>query len=214
MSAMLLPVGLFGVLAYHRQKLVDLRAAAIIAVALAAGSWVGAWLALGALKPLLFRMFSVFILLMAIRFIEPWQFWQEKVSQAEADDRLPPPPAAPKLLGTGLSAGILSGLFGIGGGIIIVPALSFWMKFPQRRAVATSLAVLLPPVALPAVLEYHAQGELKLALALPLVLGLVAGTFLGAHTGLKVAPAKVRLGYGVFLLLVGMRLAFKAFGQE
>lgn len=211
LAAMLLPVGLFGVLAYHRQKLVDLRAAAIMAIALATGSWFGAWLALGVFKTMLFKMFSAFVLLMAIRFMEPWQFWQEKVADAEPEQENPTPRApAAGLAATGLLAGILSGLFGIGGGIIIVPALSFWAKFPQRRAVATSLAVLLPPVALPAVLEYHAQNQLDLHLVLPLVAGLAAGTFLGAHTGLKVAPAKVRFSYGLFLLLVGGRLAFKA----
>ena len=66
----------------------------------------------------------------------------------------------------GLSAGLLSGLFGIGGGVLIVPALMYGLGFSQKMATGTSLAILLPPVGIAAVLEYYRHGAVDIKAAL------------------------------------------------
>ncbi|HEX8834389.1 MAG TPA: TSUP family transporter, partial [Abditibacteriaceae bacterium] len=69
------------------------------------------------------------------------------------------------LLGVGLLAGISAGFFGIGGGLIIVPALVYFLGFTQHKATGTSLACLLPPVGIAAVLEYHRKGNVDIKVA-------------------------------------------------
>ncbi len=204
LTALMLPVGILGVIAYWRKGLADLRAAAWIALALALGSWGGATLALGPLKSTLMRVFIGFVFLMGLRMLEPWTWGRPP--PPPVDTSLPPPPPVVCLLGIGGVAGVLAGLFGIGGGIVIVPALSLWQKFPHKRAVGTSLAVLLPPVALPAVLKYHASGSLHLEWVLPVAIGLATGSLLGARLGIKVNEKMVKRGYGIFLLLMAASL--------
>lgn len=211
LTAMMLPVGILGVIAYWRKGLVDLRSASWIALALALGSWGGAALALGMLKPKLMPIFIGFVFLMGIRMLEPWT-WSRRFAPADASEVFGLAqirPAVLPLLGIGGIAGVLSGLFGIGGGIIIVPALSLWQKFPHKRAVGTSLAVLLPPVALPAVLKYHASGSLHLEWVVPVALGLAIGSLLGARLGIKVNEKMVKRGYGILLLLMATSLVVR-----
>src|SRR4026209_470706 len=80
----------------------------------------------------------------------------------------------------GLAAGILSGVFGIGGGVVIVPALIYLAGFRQHVATGTSLAVLLPPVGIAAVLEYYRHGNVDLYATLVIALTLTAGGWIGA----------------------------------
>lgn len=107
-------------------------------------------------------------------------------------------------LAIGLVAGISSGIFGIGGGVLIVPALVFWAKFGQERSVGTSLAVLLPPVGLAAVLQYYRQGNVDLRAALFIALGLFAGAWLGSLVAHRMGDAWLKLAFGVFIIGLGI----------
>jgi uncharacterized membrane protein YfcA len=107
-------------------------------------------------------------------------------------------------LGIGLFAGVLSGMFGIGGGIVIVPALTLLLGMEQRRAVGTSLGALLLPVGLPGVLGYAASGQVDLIVALPVAIGLAVGALGGARLALRLPPQTVKRLYGGFLVLVGV----------
>src|ERR1700726_4660169 len=80
----------------------------------------------------------------------------------------------------GLAAGILSGLVGIGGGIIIVPALIFFLGFSQHQAQGTSLGILLLPAGIFAVLNYYKQGYIDIKVVLILFVGFVLGGWLGS----------------------------------
>ena len=75
----------------------------------------------------------------------------------------------------GLVGGVTAGLFGVGGGIVIVPALIYWAGFSQHRATGTSLVVLLPPIGLAAVLEYYRHGNVDVRAALFLVGSMFVG---------------------------------------
>lgn len=92
------------------------------------------------------------------------------------------------LLGVGLLAGVMSGMFGIGGGIVIVPALSLLLGFPLSAAVATSLAALLLPVGFFGAREYHRKGLLDVRAALWLALGLAVTSLVGAGIALALPP--------------------------
>ena len=107
-----------------------------------------------------------------------------------------------KMLGLGLAAGVLSGLFGIGGGLVIVPALAVLFGFPIKTAVGTSLFALLLPTGLLGVWEYWKTGNLRPAAGLCIALGLFFGAYFGAHFAASISQAAVKRLYAVFLLIV------------
>ena len=110
------------------------------------------------------------------------------------------------LLGIGLVAGVLAGMFGIGGGLVIVPALLFFMKMTEVDAIGTSLAALIPPVGLMGALEYHRGGHTNLRYALLIAVGLFLGSYFGARIILSLPPLVIRRVYAVFLVLVAARM--------
>ena len=106
----------------------------------------------------------------------------------------------------GLAAGVLSGLFGVGGGIVIVPALVLLLKLDQHTATGTSLAALLLPVGLLGVLEYHKRGQINVAFAALLAGGLLVGALFGAKLAGDVSNVVLRRAFGVLLIAVGGKL--------
>jgi uncharacterized membrane protein YfcA len=110
------------------------------------------------------------------------------------------------LLAVGLVAGIFSGMFGIGGGLVIVPALIFFFGIEQIRANATSLAALIPPVGLLGAAVYYRQGYIDIRWALLIAAGLFVGAFLGAKIAIGLSPLLLKRAYGIFLLAVGLRM--------
>lgn len=110
----------------------------------------------------------------------------------------------------GGTAGILSGLFGIGGGVVIMAALVGWMKMPIHRATGTSLAALLLPVGVLGAREYWKAGHVDVRAALLIALGLTFGAWAGARYAQGVAPAALQRGFAVFLAVMAVRMWFKA----
>lgn len=106
----------------------------------------------------------------------------------------------------GLAAGVLSGLFGIGGGVLIIPALVYLAGMSPTQATGTSLAALLLPVGLLGALEYHRAGELKVSTALFIALGLFLGAGLGAKLALGMPPTYLRKLFAGFLMLMAIRM--------
>lgn len=106
----------------------------------------------------------------------------------------------------GLAGGVLAGLFGIGGGILIVPALMLIGKLPPTMATGTSLAALLLPVGALGAWEYWRHGNVNIRAALIVALGLFLGAWFGARLA-NVLPGDVlRKLFAVFLVLVAVRL--------
>jgi hypothetical protein len=110
----------------------------------------------------------------------------------------------------GLAAGIASGLFGIGGGVLIVPGLVFVLGFSQLSATGTSLAVLLPPVGIAAVLEYYRHGNVDLKAALIVAAALLVGAWFGALVANHLKEGYLRLAFGVFVVGLGLYVVFGA----
>ena len=110
----------------------------------------------------------------------------------------------------GLAAGVLSGIFGIGGGVIIVPLLVLALGFTAQQAAGTSLAALLLPVGLFGAIQYWQAGQVNVLNAALLALGLLVGAFIGARVGLSLPSEVVQRAFGVVLVVVGLRLALFA----
>lgn len=102
----------------------------------------------------------------------------------------------------GLFAGIVSGLIGIGGGIVIVPCLIFIFKFSQHAAQGTTLAMLVPPIGILAALAYYRGGHVNLPVAGLLCLGFVVGGYLGAKFAVPLPEVVLRRVFGACLLIV------------
>ena len=109
-------------------------------------------------------------------------------------------------LAIGLGAGVLSGLFGIGGGIVIVPALLFFAKMPAHTATGTSLGALLLPVGALGAWTYWKAGHLDLRVSLWIALGLFFGAFAGAKLAAMLTPLQLKRAFAVFLVIVAARM--------
>jgi uncharacterized membrane protein YfcA len=110
------------------------------------------------------------------------------------------------LAAIGLAGGLASGVFGIGGGVVIVPALVYGLGFTQQRATGTSLAVLLPPIGLAAAVEYYRHGNVDLGAALVIAPAMFLGGWLGAWTANRVGEGWLKLAFGLFLCTLGLYL--------
>lgn len=115
------------------------------------------------------------------------------------------------LVAIGLAAGVLSGIFGIGGGVVIVPALIYLGGFSQHRATGTSLAVLLPPIGIGAMWEYYRHGNVNLQAAMIIAAAVFAGGWFGALVANRLAGPYLRLAFSVFVIALGVYLLFGAF---
>jgi uncharacterized protein len=107
-------------------------------------------------------------------------------------------------LGTiGLSGGFLSGLLGVGGGVIMVPLLVLWAGFGQREAHAASLGAIIP-ISAAGVLAFGAAGEVRVGYAVALALGAILGAQLGARALARAPERALKLAFGGFLLLAAV----------
>lgn len=113
------------------------------------------------------------------------------------------------LLVIGLAAGVLAGMFGIGGGVLIVPALTYFARMPLINAVGTSLGALLLPVGALGAWSYYKQGHLDARAALWVALGLFFGAFGGAKLAQSVSDVTLRKAFAVFLSFVAIRMWLK-----
>jgi len=108
----------------------------------------------------------------------------------------------------GFFSGILSGLFGIGGGVVIVPALIFFARLVPITATGTSLAALLLPVGALGAWEYYKKGHLNVPAALFIAIGLFFGAWIGARLAQHLSPVQLKRAFAVFLVLVAGRMWF------
>jgi uncharacterized membrane protein YfcA len=109
-------------------------------------------------------------------------------------------------LGLGVFAGVLSGLVGIGGGVIIVPALVYFFGMDQKTAQGTSLAVLLPPTGLLAFLQYYRAGHVDIKVGTLIVVGLLLGGWLGGDFAQHLPQMTLRKIFAVLLFLTAVKM--------
>lgn len=110
----------------------------------------------------------------------------------------------------GCCVGFISGLVGIGGGIIMIPALMFFAGFPQLTATGTSLAVLIMPIGLAAVIQYYRGGNVDVRAAIIIAIAFFFCAWGGAFLARKINPYALRMGFGVLTVLIGVYIMYTA----
>lgn len=110
------------------------------------------------------------------------------------------------LIVIGIVTGIMAGMLGIGGAIIMIPALVFFMGFSQQLAQGTSLAVMLPPIGILAAYNYYKAGQVNITFALILAVAFLVGSFFGSKLALSLPQPLLKKIFGVLLLLVAAKM--------
>lgn len=112
------------------------------------------------------------------------------------------------LLGIGIATGILAGMLGIGGAIIMIPAMVFLLGYSQQMAQGTSLAVMLPPIGIFAAYNYWKAGHVDLKVALILAGAFIVGSYFGSKFALTIPQAVLKKIFAGLLILVAIRMLF------
>jgi len=112
------------------------------------------------------------------------------------------------LIVIGILAGMLGGMVGVGGGIIIVPALVFFLGFSQKMAQGTSLGILLLPVGLLGVIQYYKQGYVDLKIVFIISAGFFLGSLLGSKLALSLSQEAMKKIFAFILILVAIKMLF------
>jgi uncharacterized protein len=108
----------------------------------------------------------------------------------------------------GVAAGMLSGLVGVGGGIIIVPSLVYFIGFSQKTAQGTSLGLILLPVGILAVMQYYKQGHLDIKVVGVLAIGFLAGSYFGSKIALTISQETLKKVFAVLMILIAIKMLF------
>ncbi len=108
----------------------------------------------------------------------------------------------------GVLAGVLSGMFGVGGGMIIVPALMYFMHMNQHEAQGTSIGLMLLPIGILAASEYYKTGNLNVNYGLLIAAGFVFGGYLGSKISLSISGPSLKKIFGVLMLFVSLKMIF------
>ena len=114
------------------------------------------------------------------------------------------------LLTIGVLAGIASGFVGIGGGLIIVPALIYFLGLDQHTAQGTSLALMLPPIGILAAMQYHSEQHVEWTYSAIIAVTFILGAWLGSKWSLKLPTSMVRLVFSAILVYAGIGMAIKS----
>lgn len=208
LAAMLLPVGALGVWAYYKAGYVNIKHSLWIALGLFAGSFLGGELAVNISESLLAKLYAAILLYIALSYFDIFSFFKKKSDLKTEQQNITPKPFWTFIL-VGIGAGIFAGLFGKGGGIIIVPLLIGIFRYNPKMAAATSLAALQLPVGLPSVIVYAQNGHLHLLNAALIAVGIIIGVFFGTKLAVKLPSAVFKKMYAVFLLFVAIFMIYK-----
>ncbi|MFT3712274.1 MAG: sulfite exporter TauE/SafE family protein [Archangium sp.] len=150
-------------------------------------------------------IFAVLLFATAVR-----TFRAPKEETSDEHSEIPPRFVSVSVL-AGFAGGLGSGLLGIGGAILVIPLLRRFLKMSQKQAQLTSLAMLLPPIALPGVLVYaQAQEAMPWSALVPIACGFLVGAFIGASLTRVVSAARLQRGFAVVLLTASASLIFAA----
>lgn len=108
----------------------------------------------------------------------------------------------------GASIGILSGILGIGGGVVMIPTMVYLFGLSQHQAQGTSIAMMVPPIGLLAAYKYHQNGNVVLPIAIFGALGFFLGGYFGASMANRLSDTTLRQAFGMILILLGIKMVW------
>jgi len=207
LAAMLLPNGLPAVLHYRRRGMpIHWVLVTWMVLGFLPGVYGGSWIATHIPNAPLRLGFAVFLLLLGLRTLR----LKPALPPPPGEGTGHPPSAAAGLL-IGLAGGVAGGLMGIGGGVVMIPLMVWWLGCSHREAQLQSMTLLLPPIGLPGVLVYASSGGgLPWALLAGVAAGFAVGAYLGARVGTAVHASRLTKGFGVVLILLAVLLAWRS----
>lgn len=208
LAALVPPVGLPAVLTYRRAGVpVRPRLVVFLVLGFLGGAAAGAYLAHRVPTRELGWLFAAFLGVSAIRAVMAARTGAKAASASLSDIDASIPVPAPIGVGIGLAAGTMSGLLGVGGGLVALPLLRRFAKLGRLEAQATTLAMLLPPIGLPAVFVYaREQGGLPWLQLAAVGVGFAAGAALGAYGAGRVPERMANRAYAAFLAIMAVVL--------
>jgi uncharacterized protein len=112
------------------------------------------------------------------------------------------------LIMIGLMAGIFGGMFGVGGAIIMIPALVYFLGVDQHTAQGTSVAIMLPPIGLFAAYNYYKAGQVNIWYAVIIAVAFLVGGYFGSVIALRLPENLMKKIFGILLLIVALRIIF------
>lgn len=205
--AAIIPTALTGAVTYARQGMVDLRTGAVASAAGMPLAVAGAFLADRVGGSVVLLATALLLIAAAIDTVLQARATERRVGEGPRQgdaDASPPKLLAPVVIGA--VAGAYSGFFGLGGGFVLVPLFTRWLRFDIKRAIATSLVVVCA-LAIPGTIAHAVLGNIDWLIAGGLVLGVVPGAVVGARITLGASDRTVRYGFAVLLASVGIWLA-------
>jgi len=210
LAAMLLPVGIFGVINYYKAGYINLKDSLWIALGLFGGSFFGAELAVSLDVNLLAKLYAAYLLWIAVGYFDIPSYFSRNKNKNKTEGIQPKTQRAIwQFILIGVLAGVIAGMFGKGGGLVIVPILIKFFDYDPKAASATSLAALQLPVGLPSVIVYAEDGHLNFFYAGLMAFGILVGVFFGSKLALNLSSAIFKKVYAVFLLGVAVYMVVK-----
>jgi uncharacterized membrane protein YfcA len=221
-SAVIVVNAIASTFAYYRQKRIDYKVGATLAVGTVPGAMVGAYLTKLISAGLLAALFGAFLVFVALRMLlirerrvavsDPgtgvfkWHRVLTDASGARFDFFV----SIPVGLGTSFFGGLASGLFGIGGGAIMVPVMNLVMGMPMHVSVATSMFMMIF-TSVSGALTHVALNNVLPEYAAALSLGIVGGSQIGASIARRLRPAMLQRIFSLFLIFIGVRMIWPYF---
>ena len=213
----IVPGALTGAISYYRRDLADVRAGLVMALAGTVGSVAGAFVTRFVGGTAVLLVTAVVIAGASIDMLLQHRATAGRAvpGEAESDESLaaiavpapaPVPARALAFVAIGAVAGLYSGFLGLGGGFVVVPALTRWCGMPVKRAIGTSL-VTVAALAIPGTLTHWYLGHVDWTLAVLLAIGVVPGAVIGARLTGRASDRSVRLAFAILLAVVGVWLA-------
>jgi uncharacterized membrane protein YfcA len=202
------PLGAGALLLYWRKGLVDRWAGAACALGIFAGGYFGSRLAIGMSSRQLQGLFGVLLIAAAA------SLWREPSKKAMAPTGPDGPARLALVFAVASGVGVLSGFFGVGGGILLVPLLVMALGFEPHVAQGTSLVALVPPTGLLAFLNYERAGEVQWKMGLLIMPGIFLGGLAGGRLALRFAPREMRRTFAVLLLPICVWQLFTALWRQ
>ena len=204
------PIGIGGLYFYWKQRHVDLRAGLVCALGFLLGGYFGSDLALNIPSRHLHAMFGIFLMFAATMLwrqtrapkpepTDPQDTIEEIADEAARKSRL----RLVKILLVACAVGVMGGMFGVGGGVMLVPLLVLLFHFDQHTAQGTSLVALVPPTGLLAFLNYWHAGDVRFQVGFLLMPGVFLGALAGSKLALRLSARRMRRVFAVLLFLLG-----------